>query len=129
MRNRARLCALLLAGTLVTCVLAPGLGLGGPLRAVTSVSVAEAAVGRGDGGAGGGGGTAAQVSDRTADYITGAIIPVFFVVVGGALAAFLLQRNAGAAVGALVFSFVVGAFFMAPDEVESFFRATYQAIF
>lgn len=128
MRNRAALCVLLLAGTLVTCVLAPGIGLGGQLHALTSVSVAEAAVGRGDGG-GGGGGTASQVSNRTADLIIGGIIPVFFVFVGCALAVFMVQRNAGAAVGALVFSFVVGAFFMAPDQVESFFRSSYQAIF
>ena len=40
MRNRAALCALLLAGTLVTCVLAPGLGLGGQLHTLTSVAVA-----------------------------------------------------------------------------------------
>ena len=40
----------------------------------------------------------------------------------------MAQRNAGAAVALLVAAFVIGAFLLVPDQVESTFRTLYNFV-
>ena len=53
---------------------------------------------------------------------------MFFVVVGIALGVAVFQRNAGAAVAILVAAVVVGAFLLAPNQVESLYRTIYSFV-
>jgi hypothetical protein len=119
------LVALLLVGWLGTALAAPSADVGTPVPAITTVSNAQAAIGRGGAG---GGGSQTQVGSRTASLLQDELIPVFFIVVAIALGATVFQRNAGAAVAILVAAVVVGAFLLVPDQVESLYRKIYQFV-
>ncbi len=125
MRKLTALGALLLVGTLGLALAAPGADVGLPVPAITTVSRADAAIGRGGGGGEGG---RPQVLSRFASFLQGELAAIFFIVVGIALGAVSLQRNAGAAVAILVAALVIGAFLLVPEQVESFFRSIYQLV-
>lgn len=125
MRKYTALGAVLLAGIFGVALAAPSADVGLPVRTLTTVSQAEAAIGRGGGG---GEGSRTQVGQRTASWLQGELIPIFFIVVAIALCVVALQRNAGAAVAILVAAVIVGAFLLVPDQVEAFFRAIYDFV-
>lgn len=130
MRRLTALGALILFGFLGAALSAPGADLGLPVPAITTVSHADAAVGRGggEGEGGGGGGGQIQVLTRIGQWFERELPQAFFPLVALGLGWAALQRNAGAAVGILVGAVVIGAFILAPDKVESLFRAIYQFV-
>ncbi len=125
MRRLTELGALLLVGFLAVAAAAPGTDVGLPMPAITTVSHADAAIGRG-GDQGQGGQT--QVLKRTASWLQSELAAPFFIVIAIALAVVALQRNAGAAVGILIAAIVIGAFLLVPDQVESFYRSFYNFV-
>lgn len=125
MRRLTALAALLLVGFLGVAAAAPGADVGQLVPAVTKMSHANAAIGRG-GGAGEGGRT--QVGSKTATLLQNELAPLFFIVVAIALGAAVFQRNAGAAVGILVAAVVIGAFLLVPNQVESLYRSIYNFV-
>lgn len=125
MRRLTALGALLLVGFLGVAAAAPSADGGQPVPAITTVSHADAAIGRG-GGAGAGGRT--QVGSKTATLLQSELAPLFFLVVAIALSAAVFQRNAGAAVGILVAAVVIGAFLLVPNQVESLYRSIYNFV-
>ena len=52
----------------------------------------------------------------------------FYIVVAIGLGVTVLQRNAGAAVALIVAAFVIGAFLLVPNQVESTFRTLYNVV-
>lgn len=118
--------ALVLVGWLATALAVPSADVGAPISALTTTQQAQAAIGRGGGGEGEGGGT--QVGKRAASWLSGEVIAPFLIVVGLAVGAMAMQRNAGAAVAILVAAVVVGAFLLVPDKVEAWFRQIYNLI-
>ncbi len=125
MRKLTALGALLLVGFLGVALAAPSSDVGKPVPAITTVSSAEAAIGRGGGG---GEGARTQVGSRTASLLQNELAPLFFIIVAIALGAAVFQRNAGAAIGILVAAVVIGAFLLVPDQVESLYRSIYQFV-
>jgi hypothetical protein len=125
MRKLTALGALLLVGFLGVALAAPSSDVGKSVPAITTVSSAEAAIGRGGGG---GEGARTQVGSRTASLLQNELAPLFFIVVAIALGAAAFQRNAGAAIGILVAAVVIGAFLLVPDQVESLYRSIYQFV-
>ncbi|HEX7244023.1 MAG TPA: hypothetical protein VF245_00480 [Solirubrobacterales bacterium] len=125
MRKSIALAAVLLVGSFGIALAAPSADVGLPMPAITTLSHADAAIGRG-GGAGEGART--QVGSRTASWLAGELIPLFFLIIAIALMAVSLQRNAGAAVAILVAAVVIGAFLLVPDSVEAFFRTIYNLV-
>lgn len=125
MRKLTALGALLLVGSFSVALSAPSADVGLPVPAITTVSEADAAIGRGSGG---GEGARTQVGSRTADLLQNELAPLFFIVVAIALAVAAFQRNAGAAVAILVAAVVVGAFLLVPDQVESLYRSIYRFV-
>jgi hypothetical protein len=125
MRRLTALGALLLVGSLGVALAAPSADVGLPVPAITSVSQAHAAIGRGGGGGEGGQG---HVGSRTASLLQNELAPLFFIVVAIMLSAAVFQRNAGTAVAILVAAVVIGAFLLVPDQVESFYRSIYQFV-
>ena len=125
MRKLTALGALLLVGSLLAALSAPSADVGLPVPAITTVSHADAAIGRGNGG---GEGAHTQVGSRTASFLQNELAPLFFIVVAIVLAVAAFQRNAGAAVAILVAAVVIGAFLLVPDQVESFYRSIYQFV-
>jgi hypothetical protein len=125
MRRFTALGALLLVGFLGVAAAAPSAGVGGPVPAISTISHANAAIGRG-GQSGEGGRT--QVGSKTATLLQSELAPLFFIVVAIALGAAVFQRNAGAAVGILVAAVVIGAFLLVPDQVESLYRSIYNFV-
>jgi hypothetical protein len=117
--------ALLLVGFLGAALAAPSADVGMPVPAITTVSHADAAIGRGGGG---GEGARTQVGSRTASFLQNELTPLFFVVVAISLGAAVFQRNAGAAIGILVAAIVIGAFLLVPEQVESLYRSIYQFV-
>lgn len=126
MRRFIALAALLLVGLLGVAAAAPSADLGLPVPAITKATSAEAAYGRGDGGSEGGGGPG--VLSRLGTVLQSELAKVFYLGVACVLGAHLVQRNAGAAVAALVGAFVIGAFLLVPDQVEAAFRAVYNIV-
>jgi hypothetical protein len=126
MRKLTALGALFLVGSLGVALAAPSANEGLPVPAITTVSHADAAIGRGNGGAEGTGG---HTGSRVASWLQGELTQVFFVLVaiGLGVAAFF-QRNAGQAVAIFVGAVVVGAFLLAPDQVEAAFQRFYQFV-
>jgi hypothetical protein len=125
MRKLTALGALLLVGFLSVALSAPSADVGLPVPAITTVSEADAAIGRGGGG---GEGAQTQVGSRTANLLQNELAPLFFIVVAIALAVAVFQRNAGTAVAILVAAVVIGAFLLVPDQVESLYRSIYQFV-
>ena len=125
MRKLTALGALLLVGFLSVALSAPSADVGLPVPAITTVSEADAAIGRGGSG---GEGARTQVGSRTANLLQNELAPLFFIVVAIALTVAVFQRNAGAAVGILVAAVVIGAFLLVPDQVESLYRSIYQFV-
>lgn len=125
MRRLTALGALLLVGFLGVAAAAPSADVGGPVPAISTISHAEAAIGRG-GESGEGGRT--QVGSKTASLLQSELAPLFFIVVAIALGAAVFQRNAGAAVAILVAAVVIGAFLLVPDRVESLYRSIYNFV-
>lgn len=125
MRRLTALGALLLVGFLGAAAPATDGGLSIP--AITSVSHAEAAIGRGEG-AGTGGGAGPGVLKRLGSLFQSELAGFFYVAVAIGLAVTVAQRNAGAAVALLVAAFVIGAFLLVPDQVESTFRNLYNFV-
>lgn len=128
MRRLTALGALILFGCLGASLSAPSADLGLPMPAITTVSHADAAVGRGGGGAEGEGGAQVQVVSRISRWFEQELPNAFFPLVAIGLGWAALQRNAGAAVGTLVFAVVVGPFIFAPDQLESLFNALYRFV-
>lgn len=126
MRKLAALGALILVGSLGAALAAPAGGPGSPVPAITTISRAEAAIGRGGGGGEAGG--KPGVLSRTASLLQNELAAIFFVLVAIALAVPIFQRNAGAAVAVLVAAFIIGAFLLVPEQVESLFRSIYQFV-
>lgn len=127
MRRAIALGAVLLVGLFGLAISAPSSDLGLPVPAMTTISKADAAgLGRGDGGGSEGGGTG--VLKRFGSVLQNEFTSIFFLLIAIGLAILVGQRNAGAAVGFLVAAFVIGAFLLAPDQVESLFRSTYQFV-
>lgn len=125
MRRLTALAALLLVGFLGVAAATPSADVGGPVPAISTISHADAAIGRG-GGASEGGRT--QVGSKTASLLQSELAPLFFIVVAIALGAAVFQRNAGAAVAILVAAVVIGAFLLVPDRVESLYRSIYNFV-
>lgn len=125
MRKLTALGALLLVGSFCAALSVPSADVGLPVPAITTVSEADAAIGRGGGG---GEGARTQVGSRTANLLQTELAPLFFIIVAIALAVAVFQRNAGAAVAILVAAVVVGAFLLVPDQVESLYRSIYQFV-
>jgi hypothetical protein len=125
MRRLTALGALLLVGSFGVALSAPNADVGLPVPAITKMTEADAAIGRGGGG---GEGARTQVGSRTANLLQSELAPLFFIVVAIALAVAVFQRNAGAAVAILVAAVVVGAFLLVPDQVESLYRSIYQFV-
>jgi hypothetical protein len=127
MRRTIALGAALVVGSFGLAISAPSYDLGLPIPAITKMSEADAAgLGRGGGGASEGGGTG--VLQRLSSLLQNEFTSMFFLAVAIGLAVLVGQRNAGAAVGFLVAAFVIGAFLLVPDQVESLFRSTYQFV-
>jgi hypothetical protein len=126
MRRFTALGVLVLVGSFCAALSAPSADVGLPVPAITSVSEADAAIGRGGGGAEEGG--QSQVLKRTASWLQGELSAIFFIIVAAVLAAAAFQRNAGAAVGILVAAVVIGAFLLVPDQVESLYRSIYRYV-
>jgi hypothetical protein len=126
MRKLTALGALLLVGFFGVALSAPSADVGLPVPAITTVSEADAAIGRGGGGGGGGGHPG--VIDRLASLVASEIAAGFYIAVAIGLSVAVMQRNAGAAVALLVAAFVIGAFILAPNQVESLFRSVYQFV-
>ena len=125
MRRARALGALVLVVCSAQAFAAPSADMGFGVPAISSVQQAQAAIGRG-----GGGGEAGQthVGTRTANWLQGELLPLFYIAVAAALIVATFQRNAGAAFAVLVAAVVIGAFLLAPDRVEAFFNAVYQII-
>lgn len=128
MRKLTALGALLLVGFLGVAAAAPRGDEGLPVPAFTSISAADAAISRGGGEGGSEGGGGSQVLKRFFSWLQSEISAGFFVLVAIGLAIPIFQRNAGAAVALLVAAFVIGAFLLVPDQVESFFRSLYNLV-
>lgn len=127
MRRLTATVALLLVGFLGVAVAAPGAEGGLSVPTITSVSQAEAAIGRGEGkGAEGGG--APGVLKRLGSIFQSELAGIFYIAVAIGLAVTVAQRNAGAAVALLVGAFVIGAFLLVPDQVETTFRSLYNFV-
>lgn len=126
MRRLTALGALLLVGSFGVALAAPSADVGLPVPAITTVSEADAAIGRGGGGGGGGGHPG--VIDRLASLLASEIAAGFYIAVAIGLSVAVMQRNAGAAVALLVAAFVIGAFILVPNQVESLFRSVYQFV-
>jgi hypothetical protein len=119
--------ALCLIGSFGAAMAGPG---GQSIGLVPHVSEARAAIGRGGGGGGGegGGGSALQVFPRLKTLVGTAIASLLFVVTGAAVGIAAMQRNMGLAFVAVVLSLVIGAFVLAPDQVEAWFKSIYQFV-
>jgi hypothetical protein len=128
MRRLTALGALLLVGSLGVALAAPSADVGMPVPAITTMSQADAAIGRGGAGGEAGAGGRPQVLSRFASLLQSELAAIFFIVVAIALAAVSLQRNAGAAVAIFVGALVIGAFLLVPEQVESFYRSIYQFV-
>jgi len=126
MRRSIALAGLFLVGFLGVAAASPGADLGLPVPAITTTSPAQAAIGRG--GAGGSEGGQPGVLKRFFALIQSEVAAGFFIAVALGLAVMVGQRNAGAAVGLLVAAFVIGAFLLVPDQVESLFRSVYNYV-
>lgn len=126
MRKLTALGALLLVGFLGVALAAPSADVGLPVPAITTVSHADAAIGRGGGGSESGG--KPGVLSRLASLLQSELASLFFIVVAIGLAVPIFQRNAGAAVALLVAAFVIGAFLLVPQQVEALFRSIYQFV-
>ncbi len=127
MRRLTALGALLLVGILGAAAAAPGAEGGLSIPAITSVSHADGAIGRGEG-AGAEGGAAPGVLKRLGTLFQSELAGFFYVAVAIGLAVTVAQRNAGAAVTLLVAAFVIGAFLLVPNQVESTFRTLYNFV-
>ena len=127
MRRLTALGALLLVGFLGVAAAAPGADGGLSIPAITSITHADAAIGRGEG-AGTEGGAAPGVLKRLTSVLQSEFAGIFYLVVALGLAMTVGQRNAGAAVALLVGAFVIGAFLLVPDQVESTFRTIYNFV-
>ena len=125
MRKLTALGALLLVGFLGVAAAAPSADVGLPVPAITTMSHADAAIGRGSGSVEGG---RTQVGSKTAALLQSELAPLFFIVVAIALGAAVFQRNAGTAVAILVAAVVIGAFLLVPDQVESLYRSIYSFV-
>jgi hypothetical protein len=125
MRRLTALGALFLVGFMGVAAAAPSADVGQPVPAISTMSHADAAIGRGGAASEGGQG---QVGSKTATLLQNELAPLFFIVVALALTAAVFQRNTGAAVGILVAAVVIGAFLLAPDQVESFYRSIYNFV-
>jgi len=126
MRRLAALGALLLVGFLGVALWAPSADVGLPVPAITTLSEADAAIGRGGGGGESGG--SPDVLRRSASLLQSEFASLFFIAIAFGLTVLSLQRNAGAAVALLVAAFVIGAFLLVPDQVEALFRSIYQFV-
>lgn len=125
MRRLTALGALLVVGLLGVAAAAPSTDLGLPMPAITTMSHADAAVGRGGGASEG---AQTQVLKRVATLLQSELAAIFFIAVAVGLAVTSGQRNAGAAVAVLVAALVIGAFLLVPDQVETFFRSIYSYV-
>lgn len=125
MRKFTALGALVLVGFLGVAAAAPSADVDMPLPAITQLSHADAAIGRG-GGAGEGGST--QVGKKTASWLQEQAGPIFFIAVAFVLAGVSLKRDAGAAVAILIAAVVIGAFLLVPDRVEVLYRSIYNTV-
>lgn len=125
MRRARALGALVLVVCSAQAFAAPSADVDFGVPALSSVEQAQAAIGRG-----GGGGEAGQAHalSKTATWLQGELIPLFFLVVAIVLGVVAFQRNAGAAVAILVAAVVIGAFLLVPDQVEAFLRDVYRLI-
>jgi hypothetical protein len=118
--------ALCLVGSFGAALAGPG---GQPVGLIPHVTEAQAAIGRGGGGGGeGGGGSALQVFPKLKTLVGTAIASLLFVVTGAAVGIAAMQRNMGLAFVAVVLSLVIGAFVLAPDQVEAWFKSIYQFV-
>lgn len=126
MRRLTALGALVLFGCLGAALSAPSADVGLPMPTITTVSSADAAVGRGGGESEGGG--QIQVLTRIGQIVEREFPKLFFPGVAILLSVAAVQRNAGAAVAILVAAVVIGAFLLAPDQVQSLFHAIYQFV-
>ncbi|HWC48429.1 MAG TPA: hypothetical protein VG448_06075 [Solirubrobacterales bacterium] len=126
MRRLTALAGLFLVGFLGVAAAAPGTDLGLPIPAITTTSHAQAAIGRGGGGGSEGG--QPGVLKRLGGLFQEEFAGLFFILVAIGLAVLIGQRNAGAAVGLLVAAFVIGAFLLVPNQVESLFRSVYNYV-
>jgi hypothetical protein len=125
--------AMCLVGTFGAAMAGPG-GHSTGLVPIPQTSEASAAIGRGGGGGsegsseGGSGGSALQVFPRLKTLAGTAIASLLFVITGAAIGVAAMQRNMGFAVVAVVLSMVIGAFVLAPDQVEAWFKSIYQFV-
>ena len=127
MRRLTALGAIFLVGVLGVAAAAPAADVGPSIPAITGISQAEAAIGRGEGPGSEGGGSPG-VLKRLGTLIQGELAGFFYIAVALGLAVTVGQRNAGAAVALLVAAFVIGAFLLVPDQVESTFRTVYNFV-
>ena len=125
MRRFTVLAIVIAVGSFGVALAAPSSDVGLTVPAISQISHADAAIGRGGGGAEG---ARTQVGSRTASWLQSELAPLFFIIVAIVLATAAFQRNAGAAVAILIGAVVIGAFLLVPQQVESFFRAVYQFI-
>jgi hypothetical protein len=125
MRRFTVLAIVIAVGSFGVALAAPSADVGFTVPAISRISHADAAIGRGGGGAEG---ARTQVGSRTASWLQSELAPLFFIIVAIVLATAAFQRNAGAAVAILIGAVVIGAFLLVPQQVESFFRAVYQFI-
>ena len=125
MRRSTALGALLLVGFLGVAAAAPSVDVGLPMPAITTMSHADAAIGRVGGGSEGG---QTQVLKRAASWLQSELASIFFIAVAIGLGVTVGQRNAAAAVALLVAALVIGAFLLVPDQVESFYRSVYSLL-
>jgi|SRR5215218_3387213 len=96
---------------------------------VPSITLAEAAVGRGGGGGGGGGGgDALQVGQKTATLLKNLFTPLLFIITAILIGVAVIERRAGMAVMVIVLAVVVGAFLLAPGQVKETFIGIYNYV-
>ncbi|MBS1861868.1 MAG: hypothetical protein JSS68_09165 [Actinobacteria bacterium] len=127
MRRLTALGAIFLVGFLGVAAATPGADVGPFTQAITGISQAEAAIGRGEGsGAEGAGGPG--VLKRLGSFLQSEVAGIFYIAVAIGLAVTVGQRNAGAAVALLVGAFVIGAFLLVPNLVEQTFRTLYNFV-
>jgi hypothetical protein len=126
MRKVLVLGALVLVCSMGFALAPPSNEVSAPGSAIFRLSQADAALGRG--GAGNQAGGRPGVLSRLASLAQSELAAIFFIVVALFLAVPIFQRNAGAAVALLVASFVIGAFLLVPQQVETLFRSIYQYV-
>lgn len=118
---------------LLGAVVAPA---GGELsvQGLTSIGEATAGMSRaggeggGGGGGSGGGGSALQFGPKTATLLQRIVASLLFIGTAIGIGIAAMQRNAGMAVLVVVLALVIGAFALAPDQMENTFLDIYRFV-